>query len=147
MSLIELTQIPWNWGCKIFGLKIRRCKILDKSPVCSVPIRSSAEFHWLTMAVLIDGICTCMTDNDCSEGWYFYLYVICCHISYNFCICIWIVFVFITLSPSDHQPSSTDWQWLFWWMAGEHTQQRLVQTTKAHLISQTSSSSSSLTLS
>ena len=32
--LTKTVEIRWNWWCKIFSLKIRRCKILDKFHVC-----------------------------------------------------------------------------------------------------------------
>ena len=32
--LTKTVEIRWNWRCKIFNLKIRRCKILDKFHVC-----------------------------------------------------------------------------------------------------------------
>ena len=32
--LTKSVEIRWNWRCKIFGLKIRWCKIFDKSHVC-----------------------------------------------------------------------------------------------------------------
>ena len=32
--LTKTVEIRWNWRCKIFSLKIRRCKIFDKSHVC-----------------------------------------------------------------------------------------------------------------
>ena len=32
--LTKTVEIRWNWRCKIFSLKIRRCKILDKFHVC-----------------------------------------------------------------------------------------------------------------
>ena len=31
----KTVEIGWNWRCKIFNLKIRRCKILDKFHVCA----------------------------------------------------------------------------------------------------------------
>ena len=33
--LTKTVKIRWNWRCKIFILKIRRCKILDKFHVCA----------------------------------------------------------------------------------------------------------------
>ena len=35
--LTKTVEIRWNWRCKIFSLKIRRCKILDKFHVCLGP--------------------------------------------------------------------------------------------------------------
>ena len=32
--LTKTVKIRWNWRCKIFSLKIRRCKIFDKFHVC-----------------------------------------------------------------------------------------------------------------
>ena len=32
--ITKTVEIRWNWWCKIFGLKVRRCKILDKFHVC-----------------------------------------------------------------------------------------------------------------
>ena len=34
-SLTKTVKIRWNWRCKIFSLKIRQCKILDKFYVCA----------------------------------------------------------------------------------------------------------------
>ena len=31
----KTVEIRWNWRCKIFSLKIRRCKFLDKFHVCA----------------------------------------------------------------------------------------------------------------
>ena len=36
--LTKTVKIRWNWRCKIFFLKIRRCKIFDKFRVCSLSI-------------------------------------------------------------------------------------------------------------
>ena len=35
--LTKTVEIRWNWRCKIFSLKIWRCKILDKFHVCFSP--------------------------------------------------------------------------------------------------------------
>ena len=44
----------WNWLCKIFSLKIRRCKILDKFHVC--PLLGHTEFpKGLTLSHLNGG--------------------------------------------------------------------------------------------
>ena len=32
--MTKTVEIRWNWWCKIFSLKIRRCKVLDKFHVC-----------------------------------------------------------------------------------------------------------------
>ena len=52
-TVCSIVEIRWNWQCKIFILKIRRCKILDKFHVCS-SIQSSLpscppRWWWLTL--------------------------------------------------------------------------------------------------
>ena len=38
--LTKTVEIRWNWRCKIFSLKIRRCNFLDKFHVCT-------EWNWI----------------------------------------------------------------------------------------------------
>ena len=43
--LTKTVEIRWNWRCKIFSLKIRRCKVWDKFHVCSC--YWVAQFYWV----------------------------------------------------------------------------------------------------